>query len=449
MRNRFRRFVVGGAVAALAGGTMIAMTALSGPASADPVTFNTACTATVTGGLNLTLTVHQDVTLEASAPANVDPGATFTVTIKGGTAQLPATNTGFTINAFTDLSNTYAITGGTIVPGSLSSSGQVTNNGNPVTATSEIQGNNIVSSIPGPLTPGPLVTPDATFQVTAGAAGTPVVFKGVGLTTTAHLHGGNPPADDWALAATACTFPDNTLSSTSVGTVATTTTTAPAGPAFSVANTGLIRPDSGKVKLTFTVSLSPASTASSSVKWATSNDTAVAPDDYIAAHGSLSFGKGVTTKTFSVYVIGGQIGQPDKQFKVTLSGAKGAAIAAGSAIGLIIDKHPPGIVIDDSMLPRPIKGSKPMLFTLHLTKPAEARKKVKVTYATHDGTALAKIDYKPKVGHVTFKTGSTTATIKISIPASASSGTKIFNVTLSAAENGIIIDNSAVGNVTD
>src|SRR4051794_35641318 len=68
MRNRLRRFVVGGAVAALAGGTMIATTALSGPASAAPVTFNTACQATVTGGLNLTLTVHQDVTLEASAP---------------------------------------------------------------------------------------------------------------------------------------------------------------------------------------------------------------------------------------------------------------------------------------------------------------------------------------------------------------------------------------------
>jgi thermitase len=92
-------------------------------------------------------------------------------------------------------------------------------------------------------------------------------------------------------------------------------------------------------RLTFTVTLSAASTSSVSVRFATANGTATAGNkgDYTATSGTLTFNPGETTKTVSVSVRDDSTVEPDETFFVNLSSASGATIAVGSGTGTILN----------------------------------------------------------------------------------------------------------------
>ena len=62
--------------------------------------------------------------------------------------------------------------------------------------------------------------------------------------------------------------------------------------------------NSGTVTATFTVSLSAASGQTVTVEFGTANGTAIAPADYAAASGTLTFAPGATTQTIGVIVSG-------------------------------------------------------------------------------------------------------------------------------------------------
>ena len=78
--------------------------------------------------------------------------------------------------------------------------------------------------------------------------------------------------------------------------------------------------NSGTVNAAFTVSLSAASGQTVTVNYATANGTAVAPGDYTAASGTLTFTPGVTTQTLTVPVNGDTLNEPNETFFVNLSG---------------------------------------------------------------------------------------------------------------------------------
>jgi hypothetical protein len=88
---------------------------------------------------------------------------------------------------------------------------------------------------------------------------------------------------------------------------------------------------------TFTVTLSPASTGPVSVNYATSNGTATAGADYTATAGSLSFTAGQTSRTITVPIVNDAVDELNETFKVTLSGAAGAALTAPVGVGTIVD----------------------------------------------------------------------------------------------------------------
>ncbi|GIU89128.1 MAG: hypothetical protein KatS3mg010_0227 [Acidimicrobiia bacterium] len=141
----------------LAGGLVVGGFALASPAGA--VDFDITCDVLLSNGTPLT--VPQSFTLEATAPPEVEAGETFTVTIPARTVNLPAENSGITINSYTNLSTSYSVSGGAVVPGSASGG-------------ASISGSTITLSNPGPVSPGPLPIPQVTFEVTAGAAGTTI-----------------------------------------------------------------------------------------------------------------------------------------------------------------------------------------------------------------------------------------------------------------------------------
>ncbi|MBW4497579.1 MAG: CHRD domain-containing protein [Oscillatoria princeps RMCB-10] len=97
----------------------------------------------------------------------------------------------------------------------------------------------------------------------------------------------------------------------------------------------------GSGTLTFTVSLSEASTETVTVDYTTIDDTvqgaATEGVDYEDASGTLTFAAGLTTQTFTVSLINDADVEPDETFTVSLSGAMGAEITTAGATGTITD----------------------------------------------------------------------------------------------------------------
>ncbi len=96
--------------------------------------------------------------------------------------------------------------------------------------------------------------------------------------------------------------------------------------------------NSGTTPFTFTISLDRLSVQTVTVNASTSNGTATAPDDYIAAGPTLvTFNPGESSKTFTVLVNGDTTIEPNENFFVNLTAASNATILSSPAVGTIND----------------------------------------------------------------------------------------------------------------
>ena len=84
----------------------------------------------------------------------------------------------------------------------------------------------------------------------------------------------------------------------------------------------------GNAVARFTITLASASTQPVTVQYSTSNGTANAGTDYVAAAGAITFAPGVTSQTVEVQVLADTLVEPDESFSVTLSNPTGATITA-------------------------------------------------------------------------------------------------------------------------
>lgn len=106
-------------------------------------------------------------------------------------------------------------------------------------------------------------------------------------------------------------------------------------PTVSIANASVVEGSSGQVALTFTVTLSWASTDPVTINYQTVNGTATSGSDYQAASGSLIFEPGETEKTITVWVYGDTTVEEDEAFALVLSDTGGNEI--GEAVGTILN----------------------------------------------------------------------------------------------------------------
>jgi Calx-beta domain len=321
---------------------------------------------------------------------------------------------------------------------------------------------------------GTLTTPDVTVTITAPSADATVTTYIDQITTTAIIgtlnvavlcaepHS-NPQTD--GISATlvgaggpttsieescrpqAGPCPTSTTTTSVGGSTSSSTTTVPSGPTISISDASITRPDKGTAKETFTVTLSSAPVKKASAKYETADGTAVSPTDYKHKKGSITFTPNKLSRTITISVLGGTIGQPDKSLFVNLSSPVGASILDGQGVGTILDTHTPGVLIADNMIARPTR-SKPLVFTLTLTKPEPKGMLCKVSYATQDLSAHNKVDYSAKHGTVTFKANKTTATVSVTVKPSATPGNAVFTVQLSSPINCQIVDGLAAGTIT-
>jgi aryl-phospho-beta-D-glucosidase BglC (GH1 family) len=89
--------------------------------------------------------------------------------------------------------------------------------------------------------------------------------------------------------------------------------------------------------LTFTVTLSTASSLPVSVNWATQEGTATAGSDYIHGTGTLVFAPGQTSQTVTIGLLPDTVHEGRETFSLQLSNVSGASISDGQAVATILD----------------------------------------------------------------------------------------------------------------
>ncbi len=220
-------------------------------------------------------------------------------------------------------------------------------------------------------------------------------------------------------------------------------------PTVSVLDVIVPEGNSGTSPALFTVTLSPSSGQQVTVDYTTSNGSATAGSDYVAATGTVTFIPGQTVATFPVTINGDLADEADETFTVTLSNPQNAAIDDGTGQGTITDDDPlPQLSIDNVSVTEGDSGSVNANFTVSLT--GLTNRTVTVAYATANGTAIAPGDYTPASGTLTFTPGQTSQPVTVGVSGDTTGeANETFFVNLTAPTNAGIVDNQGLGTIVD
>lgn len=112
-----------------------------------------------------------------------------------------------------------------------------------------------------------------------------------------------------------------------------------APPNLSIGDAGLVEGNTGASTMTFVASLDRASSRTITATFNTADGSAIAPGDYAAAGGSLTFLPGQTVATVDVTISGDVAVEPDESLTVNLSNA--------TNVGAIDDPQGVGTIVND------------------------------------------------------------------------------------------------------
>ena len=113
----------------------------------------------------------------------------------------------------------------------------------------------------------------------------------------------------------------------------------PGGPntvEFSSSTASVTEAPNATIKVDLTVNRSGDTAAAASVKYATSNVTAIDRSDYEPAFGTLQFAAGEITKTITVFIVDDSYAEGAETFNVTLSAPVGCTLGATPAVTVTI-----------------------------------------------------------------------------------------------------------------
>ena len=211
--------------------------------------------------------------------------------------------------------------------------------------------------------------------------------------------------------------------------------------------------------LTFTVTLTPASTATVTVRAATSiasDDTAESGDFTAVPSTTLTFAAGETSKTVPVSTDEDTTDEDNETFTLTLSNATNAEISDATATGTIVnDDTPPVLSVADATA---TEGS-PVRFTVRLS--AASGRTVTVNVATSivsSDTAVAGDFTAVSSRTLTFAPGDQSKTVSVTTTNDAldEADEETFTLTLSGASNATLsatgttaTGTTATGTITD
>jgi len=222
-------------------------------------------------------------------------------------------------------------------------------------------------------------------------------------------------------------------------------------PTISINDVTVAEGNAGTTSFTFTVSLSAASGATTTVDWASADNTAtIANNDYTAGSGTVTFAPGVLTQTITILVNGDTTFEPDESFFVNLTNPANATIADGQGVGTITnDDAAPTISIDDVTVTEGNAGTVNATFTITLS--AASGLTVTLDWASADDTAtIADNDYTAASGTATFIPGDTSETVTVLVNGDTTTELdETLFINLSNLANATLADGQGVGTITN
>ena len=161
--------------------------------------------------------------------------------------------------------------------------------------------------------------------------------------------------------------------------------------------------------LAFEVTLDAASALTVTVDYGTSSGTALEPDDFAAANGTLTFAPGQRRQTVSVSTVEDSLDEPDETLELALSAPSNATLGgAARANGTIRDDDdPPALAVTDA------DGSEGGVAAFEVSLSATSGREVTVTYDAVDGTAIVGADLEATAGTLTFPPGTQALTVTV------------------------------------
>ncbi|MBK8639210.1 MAG: hypothetical protein IPN92_13380 [Chromatiaceae bacterium] len=218
------------------------------------------------------------------------------------------------------------------------------------------------------------------------------------------------------------------------------------GPVLKINNVSKAEGNSGTTAYTFTITLSPASTGTVTLKYATANGTATAGSDYAAIPATLlTFSPGQTSKQVTVNITGDTTLEANETFYVNLSAAKGATLFDGQGLGTLLNDEGPVLKINDVSQAEGNSGTTAYTFTITLSPASTGT--VKVKYATANGTAKAGSDYTALPATLlTFSPGQTSKQVTVNVSGDTiPEANETLFVNLSAAKGATLFDGQGKG----
>jgi hypothetical protein len=209
--------------------------------------------------------------------------------------------------------------------------------------------------------------------------------------------------------------PANVTVATAIATVTILDDDRKGHPALRVNDQSVPEGNSATTRAHVTVTLTPPSPATVTVRWATVSGTATAGKDFTSDSGTLTFHRGQASKTITVSVIGDTQPESDEDFSIKLSHPSGAEIATGSATATvtILDDDIPALSITGTSVKEGNGGTAQA--QLKVTLSPASPDTVTVQWNTVAGSATAGKDFVSNSGLLTFLKGQTTQTITVSV----------------------------------
>lgn len=217
---------------------------------------------------------------------------------------------------------------------------------------------------------------------------------------------------------------------------------------FSIASNGPVTEGASSV---FTVTKTGAAGDTLYVNYATANGSAIAPGDYTATSGTLTFLTSDTTKTISVPIVNDTDVESPETFTMSLSTPSGTAtIGTGTATATINDNDTcSGVSFTIASNGAVAEGANSVLT---ITKAGTTGSTCYVSYATASGTATSGSDFTATSGTVTFLPSQTTQTVSVpTIDDTTTESAETFTMSLSSPTGGSVLGtpNSATATIND
>lgn len=221
------------------------------------------------------------------------------------------------------------------------------------------------------------------------------------------------------------------------------------GSTLAIDNVTITEGNSGTSSANFTVRLSPASSQTVTVQYATAPGSATAGSDYTTTNGTLTFTPGQTSQPISVLILGDTVFESTETFNVNLSNPTNATLGDDQGVGTIIDNDsPPTISVNDVAVLEGHAGTRTAVFTISLSNPHSQN--VTVNFATADSTATAGSDYVALTGVATITAGLPSTSIAVTINGDTTfESDESFFFNLSNPTNATIADSFGIGTINN